>query len=820
LDGLPNGYELQFPGCLDPNNPNDAAADCDTDGLTNLQEFQGGTLPNNADTDGDGANDGAEVNRMDGGVAAPTDPLRADTDGDGLRDGVETDTGTYMSPTDTGTDPLLPDTDGDGFSDGHEVVRSSIPTDNTSVPNLVNPPPVINLDATALPEGALPAWTNSGVLGGLFNAPAGAIPAVTTVQDAKGVTFNGTTHFYTGPGAPDFLTGTNARTIEAWVFNPVVADEETIFSWARRGGPDGSNMSFNHGNNATFGAVGHWGAPDVGWGANPPAVGRWTYVAYTYDPVTGMGTVYKDGAVANTDTVGVLNTHRTDNTPAARPLPFRVASQNEADGTATAGLRGSMTIARIRVYEIVLDATTITNNFAAEAETFGLADSDGDGMPNGYERRFTFLDPNNPADAAMDEDNDGATNLEEFRAGTLPDNPDTDGDTVNDGAELHRMVSGSPAPTNPLRADSDQDGLRDNVETGTGLYVSPTDTGTDPLLSDTDADTFPDGQEVIHDSDPNNQLITPDFAFTAPIAVINLDATGLAPGTLATWTNNGALGGVFQSGGAVTAAVTVVDGVRGVTLSGTDQYYTGAIAPVYLTGGSSRTIEAWIYNPAVAGEETVFAWGRRGGAPDGSNMSFNHGTDPTFGAAGHWGAGPDVGWAGNISTSRWTFVAYTYDQPTATVTVYRDGQMANTEAGITLITHAVDGTAATNQLPFRVGAQTEANGTVTPGLMGSMTIARVRVYDEPLPATGDDSIQAHFEAEVGLFDRPRLSIQFDAGTGTATLMWVARPGDSYTVETSSDLMMWTTRATGLVIGSFVDNQAGTALRRFYRVLVE
>src|SRR5688500_16855609 len=164
---------------------------------------------------------------MDGGTAAPTNPLRADTDGDGLRDGVETDTGTFTSATNTGTDPLLPDTDADSFTDGHEVLRGSNPTVDTSVPNLTNVSPLVNLDATALPGGALPVWTNSGVLGGVFNASA-AVPAVTTIDNAKGVTFNGTTHFYTGPGAPSFITGTNGRTIEAWIYNPAAADEETI----------------------------------------------------------------------------------------------------------------------------------------------------------------------------------------------------------------------------------------------------------------------------------------------------------------------------------------------------------------------------------------------------------------------------------------------------------------------------------------------------------------------------------------------------------------------------------------------------------------
>jgi hypothetical protein len=45
----------------------------------------------------------------------------ADTDDDGLADSVETNTGIYVSPSDTGTNPGVADTDGDGLKDGAEV---------------------------------------------------------------------------------------------------------------------------------------------------------------------------------------------------------------------------------------------------------------------------------------------------------------------------------------------------------------------------------------------------------------------------------------------------------------------------------------------------------------------------------------------------------------------------------------------------------------------------------------------------------------------------------------------------------------------------
>ncbi|MEY2851954.1 MAG: hypothetical protein RL549_653, partial [Verrucomicrobiota bacterium] len=98
--------------------------DQDADGLTDSLETNTGTYvsatntgtnPLDDDSDNDGLKDGEEV------FVHGTNPLLADTDGDGLNDNVETKTGTYVSGTDTGTDPLKADTDGDGLNDKVET---------------------------------------------------------------------------------------------------------------------------------------------------------------------------------------------------------------------------------------------------------------------------------------------------------------------------------------------------------------------------------------------------------------------------------------------------------------------------------------------------------------------------------------------------------------------------------------------------------------------------------------------------------------------------------------------------------------------------
>ena len=58
-----------------------------------------------------------------------------DTDTDGIDDLAETNTGIYVSSTNTGTNPNSADPDGDLFGDGYEVAKHSNPSSATSKPN-------------------------------------------------------------------------------------------------------------------------------------------------------------------------------------------------------------------------------------------------------------------------------------------------------------------------------------------------------------------------------------------------------------------------------------------------------------------------------------------------------------------------------------------------------------------------------------------------------------------------------------------------------------------------------------------------------------
>jgi len=98
--------------------------DTDGDGLTNSEEAQIGTDPQNPDTDGDGLGDGEEVKNYG------TNPLAPDTDSDGLSDGEEVHQ--------RRTDPLNPDTDGDQLVDGDEVTRNTDPLNPDTDADLLN----------------------------------------------------------------------------------------------------------------------------------------------------------------------------------------------------------------------------------------------------------------------------------------------------------------------------------------------------------------------------------------------------------------------------------------------------------------------------------------------------------------------------------------------------------------------------------------------------------------------------------------------------------------------------------------------------------
>ncbi len=121
-------------------------------------------------------------------------------------------------------------------------------------------------------------------------------------------------------------------------------------------------------------------------------------------------------------------------------------------------------------------------------------DTDGDGMPDGWELDHTFDPLVN--DAADDADHDGLSNRDEYLAGSDPQRADTDGDKVGDALEV------GSNPANPLDTDNDGspdyndlDDDADNIPTAVECPAGPPcpDSDNDGISDYLDADSDGDG---------------------------------------------------------------------------------------------------------------------------------------------------------------------------------------------------------------------------------------------------------------------------------------------------------------------------------------
>ncbi len=188
---------------------------------------------------------------------------------------------------------------------------------------------------------------------------------------------------------------------------------------------------------------------------------------------------------------------------------------------------------------VVLDTALSAAQIAALNSAANDLDGDGWNLLQEYD---AGTDPNDP-----DSDEDLLVDGEEGLYGLDPLNADWDSDGLNDGVELRQYH------TNPKNADTDGDGLDDYTEIfthGTNPNSSDTDGdglsdadeigthGTDPLNADTDGDGVTDGDEVnlygldptVFELDSDNDGLTNDdevnLYMTSPI-LADSDSDGL-----------------------------------------------------------------------------------------------------------------------------------------------------------------------------------------------------------------------------------------------------------------------------------------------------
>ncbi len=490
-------------------------SDPDGDGLTNAEEFDRATNPQVADTDGDGLKDGVETNtgiyvdESDTG----TDPVRADTDGDGLLDSVENNSGTFVDLSRTGTSPFNPDTDGDGFPDGVEALLGSNPLDEEEVPVEEGGLNLLAYWTFDQASTETVADTVNGIVGHLEN---GAV-----ISDGGfGVSGQASDRaldlgFSEGPHAA-------MRVASGYFLNAASpADQLTITAFMQLYDLHNGALFFATSPSSSGGARGFaafpWSNENIYFDSagccdlNTQRINAHinTFPGYTGD--IGFWNSWhhfafvKDGERKQVWIDGELFLEGTSTSPLPDDFAQLFIGNDPPDSTSIWGL-----VDNFAVFASALNGVQIAA-LADGAHPSELAvDSDSDGMPDIWEEAYS-LNPDDPSDAEGDADNDGLTNLREYQLGTLPNNPDTDGDGLKDGVETNTgiWVSADDTGTDPRNVDSDGDGLPDGVETNTGTFVNAQDTGTDPNKPDTDGDTVPDSVEVAFGTDPNDKSDSP-----------------------------------------------------------------------------------------------------------------------------------------------------------------------------------------------------------------------------------------------------------------------------------------------------------------------
>ncbi len=508
-DGMSDAYETA--NGLNPNDAtgvNGASGNLDGDFATNYEEFLAGTAANNAasdplNTDNDGLLDSWEVTQF-GSIAAQTGT--DDFDGD-----FDSNAKEYTAGTDPKLCSSFSDSDADGLGDGWEIFyfgnitakNGSADSDGDHFSDLKEYKAGTNpLDSSLSP--AQGKGTHRWSFTGNLNDSIGSSPA--TIQNGTNsntnvVTQNATSVTMAGGVKADsqwvklganLLPARNTPvTIELWATQNAIQNFSRIFdfhsattenvymSWSVGTGANtdrvqwldtGANMLVDNTNSYALATKYHIVMTIEPIGTTGSSLVKW-YSAPAYDGGSNLqlGTAKRSMTVANsmafmTDTINALGFS-----------PYN-------DGTASA------TYDEVRLWDGALTEWALQGLHQKGPDDMSQPDSDSDGLPDAWEVfYFGDLSPT----ASGDPDGDLSSNLEEFVAGSDPNNSasspnDSDADGLPDAWELGYF--GDLDETGFTDPDGDFSINLDELAAGTNpnLYTS---------FPDADHDNMSDGWE-------------------------------------------------------------------------------------------------------------------------------------------------------------------------------------------------------------------------------------------------------------------------------------------------------------------------------------
>ncbi|MDC0550156.1 hypothetical protein OAO58_00985 [bacterium] len=412
-------------------------------------------------------------------------------------------------------------------------------------------------------------------------------------------------------------------------------------------------------------------------------------------------------------------------------------------------------------------------------------DTDGDGYDDKFEvdNLASDFDPL-VDDSSEDPDGDGLDNVAELTNSTNPIDSDSDDDTINDGDEVNGAVnpySGGTLgavpgdSTDPNNPDSDGDTISDfaEIDNSNGFI-------TDPNNGDTDGDTVPDDIEMTNSSDPTDSTSFPPV----PDSLISVDLQGSNEG--AAFPSEPVLMSGFEVRAGIMTDVWNAINIPGHPNTATDPSFDLLDSNGDETGVSlsfTGTISSWSNTP--------------GNDPLTDDYLFVNAGNADFSAA----------WELSGLSPLSEFTLFTYGglarDMLLTVDTDGDGDLTNeTPTNIDINGFEFTGT---------VGANGSILGSIDPGASNEANWGGFQLIHAGSSMSG-----------------LRVTDIRQTDTGAIELTWTSRPGRSYTVESSLNMVTWTpllteidaTPSPGTITTVIVDSPAANEAKKFYRVIRE